>query len=210
MSRHHPDAETLLHYVAGTLAPGLAAVVAVHLEGCAECRAREAELCAAGGVLLEDLEPAAMAPDAFAHVVARLGDVPVPRAAHVPRQNLILPDGVKLPAALRGCDIGRWLWIGHGVRFSKVRLPWSPDSNVFLLRVAANRRVITHSHGEVEFTHVLQGGFSDVTGDYDAGDLAEADASLEHQPVAGPEGCLCLAALEGGMRLPWLLRWRAG
>ena len=108
---------------------------------------------------------------------------------------------------MRGVELGRWLWVGPGVRYSRVFLPWAPRENVMLLRVAANQRVISHSHGGEEFTQVLQGGFTDSTGHYAAGDMAEADGDLVHQPWAGAEGCLCLAALEGGLRLPWLRRF---
>ncbi len=75
-----------------------------------------------------------------------------------------------------------------------------------LLRVAANRRVLSHSHGGAEFTQILHGSFQDETGQYAAGDLAEEDEHTNHQPHAGPQGCLCLASLEGGLRLPWLNR----
>jgi putative transcriptional regulator len=208
--RHHPAPETLLAHAAGTLQAGHGVVVAAHLQGCAQCRAELAALEAAGGALLEELPPETLAAEAFAQVLARL-DEPLPAPPSRPRQaELGLPEGLRLPAALRGAEIGRWLWIGPGVRYSRVRLPWAPEQNVMLLRVAGGRKVIHHTHGGAEFTQVLWGGFRDETGHYGPGDIGEADETLAHQPVADPEGCICLAALEGGLRLPWLTRLRGG
>ncbi len=203
MIRHHPSAETLLAHAAGTLPAGQALVVAAHVQGCGACRAELARLEALGGAVLDELAPEPLAAEAFAAVLDRL-DAPAPKPPAPPRQaNLGLPAGLRLPTALRGAEIGRWLWVGPGIRYSRVRLPWAPNENVMLLRVGGSRRVIPHSHGGAEFTQVLHGGFTDSTGHYGPGDMAEADHDLAHQPAADPEGCICLAALEGGLRLPW-------
>ena len=59
-----------------------------------------------------------------------------------------------------------------------------------------------HTHASSELTLVLAGGFTDQFGHFLRGDLAEADASVEHRPVADPgEDCLCLAVTDGPMRL---------
>jgi putative transcriptional regulator len=207
--QHHPDDETLLRHAAGRLNAGLALVTAAHLHGCAQCRAREAALEAVGGALLELAEPSAMAPSAFSDVLARL-DAPPPPApvARAPRRAALgLPPDMKLPPVLAGCDIGRWLWLGRGVRYSRVRLPWAPDANVMLLRVAANCAVVRHTHAAHEMTLILHGGYSDSTGQYGPGDMAEHDETVLHQPRADEEGCICLAALEGGLRLDgWMGR----
>lgn len=206
MISHHPSPETLLAHATGTLAAGHAVVVATHVEGCAQCQAAQARLEALGGVMLEELAPEPLAAEAFARVLARL-DEPAPAPPPPPRRaNLSFPPGFGLPAALRGAEIGRWLWIGRGLRYSRVQLPWAPEQNVMLLKVSGGRRVIHHSHGGMELTQVLWGGFHDETGQYGAGDIGEADETIEHQPVADPEGCICLASLEGGLRLPWFTR----
>ncbi|MBU6418225.1 MAG: ChrR family anti-sigma-E factor [Proteobacteria bacterium] len=206
MIRHHPAPETLLAHIAGTLEPGHALIVTVHIEACVNCRAEAARLEATGGVLLDELDSEPLSTGAFAAVLARL-DEPAPPKPVRPRQaDLRLPPGLRLPAALRGTAIGRWLWMGAGLRYSRVTLPWAPKENVMLLRVEGGRRVLRHSHGGAELTQVLWGGFHDITGAYGPGDLQEADETIEHQPLADPEGCLCLAALEGGLRLPWISR----
>ena len=56
--RHHLDAATLVSHAAGALSPEMSAVVALHLAGCAECRASLARADAIGGVLVEQQHPA--------------------------------------------------------------------------------------------------------------------------------------------------------
>ncbi len=209
--QHHPADDTLLRLASGTLNPGLALVAQAHLRVCPQCRARAASFEAVGGALLDQQPATAMAPSAFADVLARLDETPpaIPAPRTPRRANLNLPPDVALPDILAGCDIGRWLWFGKGIRYSGVRLPWAPEANVMLLRVAANCAVYPHTHAAHELTLILRGGYSDITGQYGPGDLAEADPDLLHTPFADAEGCLCLAALEGAMRLDgWLGKWQ--
>ncbi|MBU6426333.1 MAG: transcriptional regulator, partial [Rhodospirillales bacterium] len=136
MISHHPSPETLLAHATGTLAAGHAVVVAAHVQGCAQCQAEQARLEAVGGAMLEGLAPEPLAAEAFARVLARLDD-PVPEPPPPPRRaDLALPLGPDLPAALHGAEIGNWFWIGRGLRYSRVRLPWAPEQNVMLLKVA--------------------------------------------------------------------------
>jgi putative transcriptional regulator len=202
--QHHPADDTLLRFASGKLNAGLAFVARAHTHGCAQCRERVAVFEAVGGALLDEQPPAALAPTAFAAVLARLDPPPAPALRQT---NLNLPPD--MPSVLEGCGIGRWLWFGRGIRYSAVRLPWAPEANVMLLRVAANRAIVTHTHAAQELTLVLRGGYSDCTGQYGPGDVAEGDDTLLHRPLADEGGCLCLAALEGKMRLDgWLGRWQ--
>lgn len=206
MIRHHPASETLLACATGTLAAAHAVVVRAHAQGCPQCRATLGALEAAGGALLGDLPPEPLETATFGHLLTRL-DTPAPVPRSAPRQaDLALPEGMRLPAALNDAGIGRWLRVAPGVRYSRVCLPWASAQNVMLLRVAGGRRVPHHSHGGMELTQVLWGGFHDNSGVYGPGDLGETDETIAHQPVADPEGCICLASLEGGLRLPWLTR----
>ena len=208
MIHHHPSTQTLLAHAAGTLRPGHKLVVDTHLHVCSTCQQTKWRLESLGGVLLEDLPPDSLAPDAFARALAALDETSAPpcpsvsSAGHQPGWS----SAEKLPRTLWGTEIGRWLWIGPGIRYSRVRLPWAPKENVMLLRVAANRPVIAHSHGGLELTQILRGSYIDATGHYQVGDMAEEDNESNHQPRAGTQGCLCVAALEGGLRLPWLSR----
>jgi putative transcriptional regulator len=54
-----------------------------------------------------------------------------------------------------------------------------------------------HGHGGAELTLVLTGSYSDATGRYHRGDVADLDEDVEHQPVVDPDGpCICLIASE--------------
>jgi putative transcriptional regulator len=205
--RHHPTDDTLLRLAAGKLNAGLAALASGHAAGCAQCHGRVAAFEAVGGAVLDAQPCAPLIPTGFADVLARLGNPPAPQAPRKMKQYL--PPDLVLPSMLEGCDTGPWLWLGRGVRYSRLRMPGVPEANVLLLRVAANRPIPRHTHSAHELTLILRGGYSDSTGQYGPGDTAEADATVLHQPRADAEGCTCLVAFEGRLLLDgWLGRWQ--
>lgn len=76
------------------------------------------------------------------------------------------------------------------------------------LKGRAGLRLPMHGHTGTEFMQVLSGSLSDERGCYGPGDLDEADADVNHQPVVDSQSeCICLAALEGGTRLHGVLGW---
>jgi putative transcriptional regulator len=191
---HHPSEATITSYATGSLPEGLALVVATHLFACPVCRRLNQTLEAVGGVMLEDLPPASMAPDALALVLAR-SERPVPA-----RKPLRTEPG--LPPPLNHCSFGPWWPVGAGIRWRPLRVGGSAWAG--LLQVAPGRALPQHGHDGLELTCVLQGSFSDATGQYRAGDVAEPDGD-DHQPrVDSPDTCLCVIASEG-MRLRGLL-----
>ena len=58
-------------------------------------------------------------------------------------------------------------------------------------------------------TLVLQGGFSDADGDYNAGDFIYRSLNEAHSPRAfADEDCICLAVLDAPLRFTgWKYRW---
>lgn len=209
MIRHHATDETLLRHAAGQLPPAPARIVAVHLAGCPACRERVAAFEAVGGTLLEQMEPAAMSPGAFAAALRAIDaadeTAAPPTFVGRSRAPAMLPGGIEMPEPLRDCEIGPWRWIGIGVRASAVTLPEDPQARLTLLRVGPGRKLPEHGHFGTEFTQVLIGSFADGYGRYMPGDLSEMGHDVEHQPIVDIEGeCICLAALEGGMRLTGL------
>ncbi|WP_428490669.1 ChrR family anti-sigma-E factor [Rhodopila sp.] len=194
MIGHHPSELTLLGYAAGTLAEPHPRVVAVHVARCAACRAvlRRAE--EAGGVLLDSLSPASLAPDALARTLARL-NTPAP-----------IDEPEPVAVTLDGLAKGRWRWLGPNIAMMTL-VPRGPnDSRLDLIRAAPGTGLLEHSHSDFETTCVLQGAFDDVTGKYHVGDFAEADGGLAHRPTALPgEECICLIATGGRLRARGLL-----
>ena len=202
MIRHHPADETLARHAAGTLETGPALVVATHVAGCPRCRELAGRFEAVGGALLMRLSPASMKDDALRATLARL-DEP---AAAIPKAVVQKPapsnGPIELPDLLNHCEIGKWRWLGPGIRRSRITIPGAPLADVALYRIGANRSLPHHGHAGTEYTQVLSGSFLDGDERYAPGELAEADGAVDHQPRVGPEGeCICLAAVEGTMRL---------
>jgi predicted ChrR family anti-sigma factor len=90
------------------------------------------------------------------------------------------------------------LAIGHVA----VGVPAESGARVFMLKAAAGTSLPHHTHTGTELMLIIRGAFSHEGGRYGVGDFDEADGSTEHQPVveAGEE-CICLVAMEGGLRL---------
>ena len=194
MIRHHPSEATLVAYAAGTLPEALAIVVATHLGECVACRRSLVILEAAGGALLDALPPVPLAADALGRLLSRVDE---PTSAPPP----ILNPG--LPAPLDRVALGRWWWIGRGMRWRALRASGAAWGGLIL--VQPGRALPRHGHAGLELTCVLSGSFADGAGQYEAGDLAESGADHDEPPLAtGTQPCLCVIASEG-MRLRGLL-----
>jgi len=213
---HHPAEASLLRHAAGRLPCGHSLVIATHLPFCLECQAAIRLDEAVGGALLASTPPAELAADALTRVLARL-DLPASVARSEP-ETAALANGVLLPASLRGMVKPVWRWVAPGVsRIIVDAQGAAADERICLLRVAPGKSLPDHRHRGWEATCVLAGRFTDVTGEYGPGDVAELDvAELDgdnghqdgghqdggHQPVAGPdEACICLIAWEGSLRM---------
>ena len=197
MTLHHPYDDTLARYAAARLGEGPSLVVSVHVGGCAECRARVGLFEAAGGALLEDAPVASVRPDLFAAAMRRIegmGDIaPAPR---------------RLSSPLDGVAMSPWRSVGGGFQWRRLTLPYAPDANLMMLKVQPGQRMPHHTHVGTEYTQVMQGSFHDDFGRYVAGDCVEADDDIDHQPIIDSDvECICLAAVEGKLRLRgWLAR----
>ena len=204
MIRHHPDNALLLAHAAGNLPAGAAILVESHLEACPECCERLHVLRTVGGVLLEDIAPVAMRPDALTRALAAIDGGPssdAPAATALPAaapSRPELPAGTLWPKALNGCTVSPWRWLGPGMRWSRVTVPHDKAANVFLLRIAAGRNLPMHSHSELELTQVLYGEFGDERAQYRPGDFDGVDDEIHHEPRVRPGSeCICLTSVQG-------------
>jgi len=200
--RHHPSDETLAAYAGGTLDIARRLVVASHLEHCSVCRTfvRGAEEVA--GVMMEDLPPADLSPDALARTLARLEA----RGSVAPAAVAQAQDETGLPACLRGYDLGAWRWVGPGVHMRSILLPQANETRLFLLKGVPGTRLPQHSHSGTELTSILAGSYHHEGGDFLAGDFEEADENIEHRPIVGADQqCICLVALDGRLQLSGLV-----
>lgn len=212
--RHHLDPSTVVSRAAGALSPELSAVVDAHLEACAACRDSLARAEDVGGLLLAQQQPAAAAMPGVQRLrrdmlerLERLGP-PAP-AAPAPTATRTDPD--RIPASLQpyfGPSLRalRWRWMGPGMHF--VRRAGPSGATLLMLRIGPGKRLPLHGHGGSEITQILAGAYEDALGRFAAGDVADLDNGVEHQPVTTPGApCICVSALDAPLRFPgWFAR----
>ena len=206
MVKYHPDTNTLLEFAASSLPAAQSVVVSTHLQFCSECRQRLAQLESLGATMFEDVQPIDINPSVFDNVLARLDEVQEVHAANdanastmswtvkqIRKGNLDELDWKKVTRSLRIADLGE---IEGAAEFS-------------LYHIAEGGRIPQHNHSGTEMTLVLQGGFSDESGSYHAGDFIIREAGDIHAPTALPgSDCICLAVLEAPLRFTrWHHRW---
>jgi len=202
MPRFHAADDILMEYATGALAEPNSVLVATHLALCPQCRARVAEFEAVGGTLFEDLATEAIDRSLRDSVLASLDDVG-PEIAPSPEQPA--PIDIRVPEPLRsyiGSSLDDLAWKSRG-QVDEVRvLREHPDITSRLFRIKAGTAMPRHTHEGTELTLVLTGGFTDRGGHYVRGDVATADPSVDHFPVADlDEDCYCFAVNDAPLRL---------
>lgn len=211
MIQHHVADDLLLAYAAGDLDESWSLVVATHLALCTECRVAVRHAEEAGGVLMEELEPAAVAPGALTAIMDLIDAGPADavlekqhvRSEHAVSQSACAGSEFVIPEPLRTYTNGdldslKWRSLGRGA----YHIPLSAgEGMVRLLRIPAGKPVPDHSHNGRELTLVLKGNFRDDRGTFARGDVEDCDDTVQHQPIAGPEeDCICLAVTEAPLR----------
>lgn len=165
--------ETLLRaFAAGTLAEPFAVLVASHRQ-----------------MKADDRLPAALA-DALR-----------------PRRTISVLNEMEalMPLALRAyvarhLGAPNWRTILPGIK--QCRIPGDARADASFLRCRPGSAIPAHTHGGLEAVLVLQGGFSDVHGHYVRGDIAVADPTIDHRPVADPEEeCIIFIVQEAQLKL---------
>lgn len=211
--RHHLDPATVVSYASGALPAEMSVLVATHLEVCAECRDTVRRAEHVGGTLIEQQQAVHMSgtPQESLRLamMAQLDHIE-PRSA--PSVAAPLPaDPDRLPSPLHpyfGTSYStlKWRWMGPGMHYIRTT---GPSGGVLLmLRIGPGRRMPVHGHGGSELTQILRGAYHDALGHFTAGDMADLDNDIEHQPVTSPGvPCICVAALDAPLRFPgWLAR----
>jgi putative transcriptional regulator len=195
MSRHTAPEELLLDYAAGALAQGPALAVALHVALDPAARRAVQRLNALGGALMEDEAAARLDDAALERTLARLDNVAVdPRPVPPARR----PGFEWAPPPLArhiGAD-ARWRNVLGGFEEIRLRLP-GESQRVSLLRLRPGRGLPVHRHSGTEYTVVLQGGYTDSTGNYGVGDFAVGPGPEQHEPIADPgDPCIALIVVE--------------
>lgn len=181
-------------FSAGTLDEPYALVISTHLAMCEGCRDVARRTNVIGGALLASEPAAPMASGALDRLMANLDDAIEVTAPVAPKSDVPAPLQRYLPDGLESV---RWKFSGPGVAVADLPASKTAKSRLMLLRVAAGRRVPEHSHGGQELTLILRGAYKDRFGVFAAGDIADHDEDVEHQPIAEPgEDCICLVAVD--------------
>ena len=201
MINHHLDHATILSYAAGSLGEALSAVASSHITQCGTCR-DALELCnAMGGAMLEgaDLGDSDMdkMPDVSKPALREPSFVTDER--HPGRSGL--HSGVDLPLPLAvvlggGLESLKWKWLAPGIKHFPIAVSTGETGDLRLLKIEPGRMMPEHGHGGSELTLVIKGSYIDEVGQFGPGDVADLDENIEHQPVVGPDGCICLVASE--------------
>lgn len=222
--KHHPTDDTLMHYASGSLSQAMELIVATHLTLCPECRSRVEEFEACGGAVLETAKVAEMDPHSLDHVMAMLERetanetepvirelAPLRRVAvgESPNGNAVpmlpRPLAAFLPDNILSIEDIPWRSLAPGVKQYTLKSVQSKGS-VRLLKIAPGTSIPDHGHGGHEMTLLLKGSYLDDIGRFTAGDVADLDDDVDHQPIADTqEDCICLIATDAPLKFNGIL-----
>ncbi|MGL5446623.1 MAG: ChrR family anti-sigma-E factor [Rhabdaerophilum sp.] len=183
----------LAAFAAGALPKALHALVGAHLELSQESRSYVSALEASLGRSFESNESAPVG-----HRSERLDAIFALDAAPVRNEG-------DTPKSLehffgKSLDALEFRTILPGVK--ECRVPTDDGTTAVLYRIRAGKKMPQHTHEGSEYTLVIRGAFSDVTGRYGRGDVAISEEDLDHTPIAeAGEECLCFAVMDAPLRL---------
>lgn len=198
---HHLDDATIMAYAAGTLGEAHSVVVAAHVAMCRDCRGAIRAAEAVGGSILLEQDSNAVSDACRAATLASLDGVA--RAAPVKLRGVVTDVPLPLCNLLGGKPLAELKWKVRAPGVAKYDIALSPGSRtrLQLMRLGSGRKMPDHGHGGEELTLILKGSYSDHTGRYQRGDVADLDEETEHQPMIDSDGdCICLIATEAPTR----------
>lgn len=203
---HHLTDETLQDYSAGALTESIEVVIACHLTLCPVCRQRAELADAIGGAALTAASAAptsASAKDILKMDSQRLETVADSDTAISFQRDVPRPLGRLLPANL---DDLPWKRMVPGIKQYNLSDRPRKEGAFKLLNLAPGVVLSHHSHQDRELTLVLTGSYQDEIGRFKAGDIADLDEDVEHQPVVDTnEPCIVLIATMSPARFSGVL-----
>ncbi len=210
--KHHLDEATLLSYTAGSLTNAMALVVACHLSVCPKCREIAAEMEHVGSALLTSLPPSEMSMSALDKALSALDDNPIEEmilaaeqleTISLPSVEPAIPKPLELVIGDSLDDI-EWKRLAPGISY--VDLPTQGTGASKLLKIDPGKSVLPHTHTGNELTMILKGSYSDEIGQFSAGDIADLDDEVSHQPlVDSQEPCICIISTDAPLKFNTLI-----
>ena len=201
---HHPDSSSLISYAAGSLPDSQALVVASHLISCKQCQKTVADAEQLGCVLLNEQSVKPMAESARDDILSLLDsvepEIPEPAFRGNPEAEIPLP---LQPMLGKHFDDLHWKTMAPGM---KQFMMSCGEGTLRLLKISPGVCMPVHGHTGSELTIVLKGSYSDELGRFRAGDVADLDPEIQHQPVVdGSEECICLIATDAPLKFVGLV-----
>jgi putative transcriptional regulator len=198
---HHLDPATIIAHAAGSLDEALSFVVATHIAMCPACREASRQAAMLGGEILGGLDGTHVSERCRSKTLDMLDTATLHRFPKAPRKAKLIPE--PLNAVIGGQPLDEIKWKAKAPGLAIYDLPISATSHgkLFLMRIAAGKAMPEHGHGGEEITLILSGAYNDSLGRFAAGDVADLDQELEHQPVVeAGAACICLVATEAPTR----------
>lgn len=188
----------MARFVAGRLPEPARVLVEAHLAISARNRPLVNALEVAASIELEDITPAIVA-DRNARLDAIFDSPPIVSSARRPGHDPVLPDVLLRFVGVAIDDIP-WKTKMPGYREHLIGEIEGCEAN--LLWIKAGRKMPAHTHEGSEITLVLDGAFMDANGRYGRGDIAIADESVDHRPIAETgQPCICFAVTDAPLKL---------
>ncbi|MGR8920403.1 MAG: ChrR family anti-sigma-E factor [Gammaproteobacteria bacterium] len=209
-TQHHPSESWLLDYAVGNLPEMFETVIRAHVGACAECREAVHAAEAFGGELLAAMTaPGSNGGLSAAHICDHYEQGGgLERPASRAFDGALTDDleqfvGTYLHSSL---DALPWRRLGAGLKICQ--LSEQDGARMWMLRGEPGTVLPEHTHAGSELTLVLKGAYFCGSDIYRAGDIEDADETVDHQPVITRDGeCICLAVTEGNLRFHgWLPR----
>ena len=193
----------LLDYATGSLSLPLEVLVETHLAMNEESAKTMNMLMKLGGVLLEDSDPVSLSEGALENVLKAIeqdeGKQPDTSKHKIDTDSALLPRPIA--DYLPDRNDSAWRRIGIGLFECDVVFD-NDQGRAKFYRISPGTSIPSHTHTGTEVTLVLQGGFTDETGNYGPGDIAVQEEGGEHKPVADNDGeCVVFAVNQGDIRL---------
>ncbi len=192
-----PLDELMASYAAGTLSTPLQCLVATHLAIKPENRGFVSAMEDVCGQAMAEIPPGPVRDrdSKLAAIFSDAGVMPSKPAVQCP----IVPAPL---SQLLGRKVTDLQWRRRLPGIKEFELSHADGSEAKLYWINPGRVMPSHTHEGSEVTLVLRGGFSDPTGHYRRGDIAIADAELDHHPRADDdEDCICFAVIDAPLRL---------
>ena len=199
--KFHPSPKLLIRYSAGTLSPAMSFVIATHIKHCDACQAQQESLEAFGGVSIESCAHSEMTDTAFEALMGLIDESEeVPTVESYFEDVALASDYRPVLDKLVSKDYEDINWKHVAKKINHAELAIDDQNNkIELLKFEAGAKIPSHTHKGNEFTVILEGSYTDEIGEFVAGDFIHLTESHHHRPVAGKEGCVCIAVTDAPM-----------